>query len=135
MKNFQAWMDIKKEIKLFLLKLSRANKGPKLVKDAPISIKEWKRNFFFVPAEDFSRGFWWRSPTSVKETSPGKLEERNFQKLTGSGLRINCWDFPEAVLVEGGICRALISSDHPILFSSRFQKPCSFPFPFFIHSF
>ena len=71
--------------------------------DAPISIKEWKQNFFFVSADDFPRGFWWRPPTSVKETSPGKLEERNFQKLTGSGLRINCWDFPEVVLVEGGI--------------------------------
>ena len=29
------------------------NKVPKLVVDAPSSIKEWKKNFFFVPAEDF----------------------------------------------------------------------------------
>ena len=104
------------------------NKVSKLVVDAPSSIKEWKQNFFFVSADDFPRGFWWRPPTSVKETSPGKLEERNFQKLTGSGLRINCWDFPEVVLVEGGISRALTSSDQPVLFSTRFHRPCIFPF-------
>ena len=114
------------------------NKVPKLVYDAPISIKEWKRNFMFVPAEDFPGGFWWRPPTSVKETSPGKLEERNFQKLTGSGLKINCWDFPENVLVEGGLSRALISPDHPILVSTRLHIPRTFPFfsscSFFLNS-
>ena len=34
------------------------NKVPKLVVDVPTSIKEWKRNFFFVPVDDFPRGFW-----------------------------------------------------------------------------
>ena len=111
------------------------NKVPKLVYDAPSSIKEWKNNFFFVPAEDFPRGFWWRPPTSVKETSPGKLEERNFQKLTGSGLKINCWDFPERVLVKGELSRALISSDHTILISTRLKIPCTFPFLTFLFIF
>ena len=120
----------------YSLKNSRSEKGwfyfgnkvPKLVYDTLSSIKEWKNNFIFVPVEDFPRGFWWRPPTSVKETSPGKLEERNFQKLTRSGLKINCWDFPERVLVEGGLSRALISSDHPILISTRLHIPCTFPF-------
>ena len=30
----------------------------KLMVDAHSSIKEWKRNFIFVPAEKFPRGFW-----------------------------------------------------------------------------
>ena len=30
---------------------------PKLIVDTPSSIKEWKHNFIFVPADDFLRGF------------------------------------------------------------------------------
>ena len=107
---------------------NRGKNVPNLEVDAPMSIKEWKHNFFFVSAEDFPRGFWWRPPVSAKDPTPGKHDEEGFRKLLGSGLRINCWDYLEAVLVNGGISRALIGPSHPPFFSIRLQKHCILSF-------
>ena len=99
---------------------------PKLVIGAPSSIKNWKRDFIFVSAVDFPRGFWWRPIKSKADPSAGDHEEESFQKLMGSGLRIFSWDQPEAVLVDVGISRALIPPDRTPFTSTKLKIPCNF---------
>ena len=52
----------------------RNNTISKLVIDAPISIKNWKHNFAFVPAGNFPWGFWWRPIKAKPDPSPGDLD-------------------------------------------------------------
>lgn len=106
-------------LRFYSLKNSGSEKGwfylgnrqgvPTLVWDTSTSVKRWKNNFVFVPAEDFPRDFWWRPPTASIDPLPGDVKEENFRKLITSSLAINGWFFPEAVLVDGGISRAVIN--------------------------
>ena len=45
------------------------------------------------------------------DPSPGDLDEKSFQKIMGSDIRIYSWDYPEVVLVDEGINRAAIDPE------------------------
>ncbi|XP_071927679.1 uncharacterized protein [Coffea arabica] len=102
---------------------NRNNAIPKLVIGAPSSIKNWKRDYFFVSGVDFPRGFWWRPIKAKADPSAGDAEEESFQKLMKSGLRLFSHDYPEAVLVDGGISRAVINTTKTPFFSIKLEKP------------
>ena len=107
---------------------NRNNTIPKLVVGAPTLIKNWKRDFVFVPAVDFPWGFWWRPIKSKADHSAEDHEKESFQKLMRSGLRLYSWNYPEAMLVDGGISRALLNPDKPPFISTKLTKPCNFSF-------
>ncbi|XP_027082016.2 uncharacterized protein [Coffea arabica] len=102
---------------------NRNNAIPKLVVGSPSSIKNWKRDFFFVSEVDFPRGFWWRPIKAKADPSAGDAKEEDFQKLMGSGFRIYSLDYPEAVLVDGGVSRALLSPDKTPFTSTKLKIP------------